>query len=238
MKRQYPHPHRLRSWATASKGLLLLGALACVTFVLAQLASDQELLDHTPLGLPLDKVGRLAEDDDPATLKWGRVAMHDPMLAIQLRDSRKTAEQKAVEELAALAMLEPEKYRQQKEGSRKAPKSKEKQAAEDQDQRDKELAALVILKPREFAQELEKTKGPAQRKREQSAEQAILFPREFNAQVERHKSPELRQKEAEAIDAFNQPKAFLEEKVRLKKTGSSRPQKPSASESKAKGGSQ
>ena len=126
MKRQYPHPHRLRSWATASKGLLLLGALACVTFVLAQLASDQELLDHTPLGLPLDKVGRLAEDDDPATLKWGRVAMHDPMLAIQLRDSRKTAEQKAVEELAALAMLEPEKYRQQKEGSRKAPKSKEK----------------------------------------------------------------------------------------------------------------
>jgi hypothetical protein len=214
-------------------GSLLLAGISLLTlpFVWAQVSPNEDVFQYTPVGLPPEQVGRYIDDVPPASIKFARAAMYDPKLAAQLREKFKTPELKQAEERARLAILEPNRFRQMQEeaDARKGPKTAAEIAAQEREKRLREDAKRAILYPAEVAREKERMKEPATRRREEIAAQAILHPREFNSIVQERKSPQLRERELDAIRAFTQPEAFLEERERLKMTGSKQPLKPQAS---------
>lgn len=202
-----------------------------------QSLTEQEIHQYTPVGVPLEKIGRPIDETDAAneaSLKWNRFAIHDRKTALHLREKTKTAEQKAQEQLAIQALSQSEAFLKAKR-EQEAKKDPQQKADEE---RTRARARRAIEKPQEVAKEAEKTKDAATRRREQIAARAILFPREFNTEVEQHTSAALKAKEAEAIRALSQPKAVLEERLWLKKTGSPHPPKgpPEVGNDKARGG--
>jgi hypothetical protein len=211
--------------------ILFMGAasFATIRLVLGQTAPDQDVLQYTSIGLPLDKITRPTDEADAASIKFSRAAMYNPQLAAQLRENFKTPEFKQKEERAKEVILDPRSFlrAQEEEEARQTPTDAAEKAAKDRAKREKETALMAILRPVEANREKEKTKDPATKRREEIAAQSILQPREFNAAIEARKSPELRQQEADALLAFTNPDAFVQQRQRLKKTGSKEPQKSS-----------
>lgn len=184
--------------------------------------SDEEIIEFSPVKLPPGQIGRYADETDVASLKWGRFAIHDPTTAKLLRDGRKTPEQEAAEELAMLAISDPDAYRTAKEKTErgKKPKTPEEEDSDRRASKEREAVSLAMQDPLKSAVELETKKTPKQKRREVVAAHAILSPREFNDRVEKHKNAGLKQKEADAILAFSQPREFWNQRLREKKTGS------------------
>lgn len=181
--------------------------------------TDDEIIENTSVKLPINRIGRFADEIDQASVKWGRFATYDPRTANLLRDASKTPEQKNQRALAVLAVTDPEAYRNAmaETKSQKKPKTPAQKRKEDEERAE---AFKGMMNPLEAAAESERKKTPKQRRREAIATYAILYTVEFNQRVERHKTPALKKKEADAILALSQPRLFREQRIRLKKTGS------------------
>lgn len=207
----------------------LVGGFLCLTPLVHSAEApftDEEILENTAVKLPVDRIGRFADEIDQASVKWGRFATHDPRTANLLRDARKTKEQKNQQALAILAITDPEAYRSARAGMKpqKKPKTPAEQRNED---RERETASKAMLNPFAAALETEKEKTPKQRRRESLAAYSILSPREFNDRVNDRKTAVLKQKEASAILALSQPRVFWQQRLRLQKTGSTQRSKNS-----------